>query len=71
MSGVTVQMSGVTGYEFARRSVEETLLNLNRFQLTNFHGDDICQSNMDINSVSPASGPCLSSVVLLKKYLSP
>ena len=37
-------------------SFEETVLNLNRFQLTTCQGDDMFQYHMVINSVRP-SGP--------------
>ena len=41
-------------------SIEETLLNLNRFQLFTFQGDDIFQYYMVINSVRPSDN-CLST----------
>ena len=44
-------------------SVEETLLNSSRFQLTTFQENDAFQYHMIMNSVR-LSGPCLSSVVL-------
>ena len=49
--------------------VEEKLLNLNRFQLNTFQGDNIIQYYMVVNSVRP-SGPCLSSVVIMKRFQS-
>ena len=46
-------------------SIEETLLNLNKFQLITFQGDNIFQYYMAINSDRP-SGVCLSSEVQTK-----
>ena len=50
-------------------SPEETILNLNRFELTLFQEDDIFQYHTVINSVWP-SCPFLSSIVLLKRSQS-